>query len=177
MGVPYQYTLSHVLRQRLDYMRTKYQIRAEDFLTFDAIRQAAQCVGRVMRSKNDYGAMVFADSRYNRADKREKLPKWIQKFLRTDRLNTSTEEATSVVRTFLRNMSQPIDHQAMSEILMDAEQLKGESLPTCSDMATEVSEGTKQPLTSSMLGVENMNDVNTSQEYAPNKRPRFEYVE
>ena len=60
---------------------------------------------------------------------------------------------------------------------MDAEQLKGESLPTCSDMATEVSEETQQPLTSSMLGVENMNDVNTSQEYAPNKRPRFEYVE
>lgn len=32
-----------------------YQIRDNDFLTFDALRQAAQCVGRVIRSKRDYG--------------------------------------------------------------------------------------------------------------------------
>ena len=37
-------------------------------------RQAAQCVGRVIRSKADYGLMVFADKRYQRHDKRDKLP-------------------------------------------------------------------------------------------------------
>jgi DNA excision repair protein ERCC-2 len=42
-------------------MRDKYQIRENDFLSFDAIRQAAQCVGRVLRGKTDYGLMVFAD--------------------------------------------------------------------------------------------------------------------
>ncbi|KAJ6337118.1 hypothetical protein OIU76_006899 [Salix suchowensis] len=40
------------------------------FLTFDALRQAAQCVGRVIRSKADYGMMIFADKRYSRHDKR-----------------------------------------------------------------------------------------------------------
>jgi Helicase C-terminal domain len=49
------------------------QIREGDFLNFDALRQAAQCVGRVIRSKTDYGLMVFADSRYNRHDKRSKV--------------------------------------------------------------------------------------------------------
>ena len=34
-----QYTQSHVLRQRLEFMRRKYHIREADFLTFDAIRQ------------------------------------------------------------------------------------------------------------------------------------------
>lgn len=29
----------------------------------DAQRQAAQCVGRVIRSKADYGMMIFADKR------------------------------------------------------------------------------------------------------------------
>ena len=43
------------MRERLNYLRAKFQVRAEDFLTFDAMRQAAQCVGRVLRSKNDYG--------------------------------------------------------------------------------------------------------------------------
>ena len=42
-------------------MRDKYQIRENDFLTFDAMRQAAQCVGRVIRGKTDYGMMIFAD--------------------------------------------------------------------------------------------------------------------
>ena len=31
-------------------------------LLFDALRQAAQCVRRVIRSKLDYGLMIFADS-------------------------------------------------------------------------------------------------------------------
>ena len=39
-------------------MRDNYQIKENDFLAFDAIRQAAQCVGRVIRSKADYGMMV-----------------------------------------------------------------------------------------------------------------------
>lgn len=39
-------------------MREMFQIKESDFLAFDAIRQAAQCVGRVIRSKADYGMMV-----------------------------------------------------------------------------------------------------------------------
>ena len=37
------------------------QIRENDFLTFDAMRHAAQCVGRAIRGKTDYGIMIFAD--------------------------------------------------------------------------------------------------------------------
>jgi len=37
------------------------QIKQSDFLIFDAMRQCAQCVGRVIRGKNDYGLMIFAD--------------------------------------------------------------------------------------------------------------------
>lgn len=62
-GIPYQYTLSHTLRARLDYMRIHHQIKDNDYLTFDALRQAAQCVGRVIRSKTDYGLVILADSR------------------------------------------------------------------------------------------------------------------
>lgn len=101
-------------RERLEYLQTKFHINPSDFLTFDAMRQAAQCVGRydhqpttsthtegttqahiststlvdwaidtfwmrrglmldalwccdgvsVIRSKMDYGLMIFADSRY-----------------------------------------------------------------------------------------------------------------
>lgn len=46
---------------RLEYLRDNFHIRENDFLTFDAMRHAAQCVGRALRGKTDYGIMVFAD--------------------------------------------------------------------------------------------------------------------
>lgn len=88
-GIPYQYTESRILKvcdewifalrgvillshlvfadlnlffqARLEYLRDNHRIRENDFLTFDAMRHAAQCVGRVLRGKTDYGLMVFAD--------------------------------------------------------------------------------------------------------------------
>jgi len=123
IGVPYQYTLSHVLRARLEFLRTNFQLRSEDFLTFDALRQAAQCVGRVIRSKNDYGIMVFADSRYNRYDKRSKLPRWIQQFLSEGSLSLSTDMALDVTRKFLRDMSQPVDSESLRDMLLDADKV------------------------------------------------------
>jgi DNA excision repair protein ERCC-2 len=60
-GIPYQNTLSRILRARLEYLREQFRIRDDDFLTFDALRHASQCVGRVLRGKSDYGMMIFAD--------------------------------------------------------------------------------------------------------------------
>ena len=110
-GVPFQYTLSHVLRARLEFLQTHYQIREADFLNFDALRQTSQCVGRVIRSKTGYGLMILADSRYNRHEKRSKLPKWILQFLEQQYLNLSTDMALDHVRQFLRLMGQPIDQK------------------------------------------------------------------
>lgn len=50
-----------MLQARLEYLRDQFQIRENDFLTFDAMRHAAQCVGRAIRGKTDYGLMIFAD--------------------------------------------------------------------------------------------------------------------
>ncbi|XP_076912985.1 general transcription and DNA repair factor IIH helicase subunit XPD-like [Bidens hawaiensis] len=108
-GVPFQYTLSKILLTRLEYLRETFQIKEGDFLTFDALRQAAQCVGRVIRSKADYGMMIFADKRYTRHDKRSKLPGWILSHLRDAHLNLSTDMAVHIAREFLRKMAQPYD--------------------------------------------------------------------
>ncbi|KAK9676517.1 hypothetical protein RND81_11G082500 [Saponaria officinalis] len=108
-GIPFQYTLSKILLARLEYLRDTFQIKEGDFLTFDALRQAAQCVGRVIRSKADYGMMIFADKRYSRHDKRSKLPAWILSHLRDAHLNLSTDMALHIAREFLRKMAQPYD--------------------------------------------------------------------
>ncbi|KAL5529015.1 RAD15 [Sanghuangporus baumii] len=106
-GVPYQYTESRILKARLEYLRDAYRIRESEFLGFDAIRQAAQCVGRVLRGKTDWGLMVFADKRYARADKRAKLPRWINQYITETAANLSTDMALVLSKLFMRQISQP----------------------------------------------------------------------
>ena len=60
-SIPYQYTESRILKARLEFLRDNHRIKENDYLTFDAMRHAAQCVGRVLRGKTDWGLMVFAD--------------------------------------------------------------------------------------------------------------------
>jgi len=137
-GVPFQYTLSHVLRARLEYLQTHYQIREQDFLNFDALRQTAQCVGRVIRSKTDYGLIVLADSRYSRHDKRSKLPKWMLQFLGEECLNLSTDMAMSHVRHFLRVMSQPVDQEKLREVLLTIEEVQDMNRSLTAEPAADV---------------------------------------
>lgn len=117
-GVPYQYTLSHTLRARLQFLRDTHNINDSDFLTFDALRQAAQCVGRVIRSKTDYGIVLMADARYARKDKRSRLPLWVQQFIREQGINLSTDVAAEQMKLFLRQMGQPIEQAALRSILL-----------------------------------------------------------
>lgn len=110
-------------------MRDNYRIRENDYLTFDAMRHAAQCVGRVLRGKSDYGVMCFADrvcrrpplhlsyllakaffftislncemQRFARADKRAKLPKWINQYIADTATNLSTDMAIGELLAYL----------------------------------------------------------------------------
>ncbi|KAG6003353.1 TFIIH/NER complex ATP-dependent 5'-3' DNA helicase subunit [Claviceps maximensis] len=105
IGVPFQYTESRILKARLEFLRETYRIKENDFLSFDAMRHAAQCLGRVLRGKDDYGIMVLADRRFQK--KRAQLPKWINQGLLDVDTNLSTDMAVSSARRFLRTMAQP----------------------------------------------------------------------
>ncbi|KAF5910440.1 hypothetical protein HPG69_018214 [Diceros bicornis minor] len=126
-GVPYVYTQSRILKARLEYLRDQFQIRENDFLTFDAMRHAAQCVGRAIRGKTDYGLMIFADKRFARADKRGKLPRWIQEHLTDANLNLTVDEGVQVAKYFLRQMAQPFHREDQLGLsLLSLEQLQSE---------------------------------------------------
>lgn len=85
------------------------------------MRNAAQCVGRVLRGKTDWGLMVFADKvrlyfennhglthrqRFARADKRAKLPRWINQYITEVASNLSTDMALTLSKLFMRTISQ-----------------------------------------------------------------------
>lgn len=126
IGVPFQYTESRILKARLEFLRETYRIRENDFLSFDAMRHAAQCLGRVLRGKDDYGIMVLADRRFLK--KRSQLPKWINQALLESEVNLSTDMAVGAAKKFLRNMAQPFkpsDQEGISTwSLQDLEKFK-----------------------------------------------------
>ncbi|KAH6199302.1 general transcription and DNA repair factor IIH helicase subunit XPD [Parastagonospora nodorum] len=105
MGVPYQYTESRILKARLEFLRETYRIKESDFLSFDAMRHAAQCLGRVIRGKDDYGIMVLADKRFNK--KVTQLPEWIQQGLEAKSTKLSIDQAVGNAKAFLKDMSKP----------------------------------------------------------------------
>lgn len=83
------------------------------------MRHAAQCVGRVMRGKTDYGIMLFADKRFAKADKRTKLPRWIQEYLADSKCNLSTEEAVQVRIAVLYILYLLYDISILSFLIVD----------------------------------------------------------
>lgn len=105
IGVPFQYTESRILKARLQFLRETYHIEERDFLSFDAMRHAAQCLGRVLRGKDDYGIMVLADRRFAR--KKAQLPKWIAQAIMDSDVNLSTDMAVASAKKFLRTLAQP----------------------------------------------------------------------
>ena len=63
-GIPYVYTESRILKARLEFLKENYQIKEGDFLTFDAMRTSAQCLGRVIRGKLDEFLWNFLSFQY-----------------------------------------------------------------------------------------------------------------
>lgn len=107
LGIPFQYTELRILKARLEFLRDTYQIKESDFLSFDAMRHAAQCLGRVLRGKDDYGVMVMADHRFKK--RKTQLPKWIAHGLLDADTNLSTDMLVASAKKFLRTMAQPSD--------------------------------------------------------------------
>ncbi|SJL00389.1 related to RAD3-DNA helicase/ATPase [Armillaria ostoyae] len=138
-GVPYQYTESRILRARLEYLRDAYRIRESEFLGFDAMRNAAQCVGRVLRGKTDWGLMVFADKRFARADKRAKLPRWINQYITDTASNLSTDMALTLSKLFMRTISQnPNENQTGISLWTLADVEKAQAKQKADALAMEV---------------------------------------
>ena len=58
------------------------------------------------------------DKRYQRHDKRDKLPAWITQHLKDSHLNLSTDMLLCIAREFMRSMAQPYDRAAVGRSLL-----------------------------------------------------------
>lgn len=70
----------------------------EDWYRSEALRAVSQCVGRVIRHKNDFGVIVFADERFK--DYVTSIPSWIQPSLQ---VGTHFRDTYSALFNFFSN--------------------------------------------------------------------------
>ena len=115
-GVPFQYTESRLLKARLEYARGKFGVSESDYLNFDAMRSAAQCIGRVLRTKQDYGLMILADRRYSSHGKRDKLPAWIAQRIKPGNVDLSVDVLGQIGRHWFREMGHEIGEGVIEQV-------------------------------------------------------------
>ncbi|KAG7471984.1 hypothetical protein MATL_G00103730 [Megalops atlanticus] len=74
--------------QYLDEMRKKPSVGAkylsgQEWYRQQASRAVNQAIGRVIRHREDYGAIFLCDHRFNNSDARSQLPSWVRPYIRT----------------------------------------------------------------------------------------------
>ncbi|OBA28535.1 DNA repair helicase [Hanseniaspora valbyensis NRRL Y-1626] len=106
IGIPFQYTESKILKARLEYMRNNHFIKENDWLSFDAMRHASQCLGRVIRGKLDYGVMILCDRRFTK--RVNQLPAWIRQGMEAcnSENDVDLEVGLNRCKLFLKGMAQ-----------------------------------------------------------------------
>lgn len=52
-----------------------------DWYVLDAVRAVNQAIGRVIRHKNDYAAILLCDKRFNERNIQEKMSNWVREIL------------------------------------------------------------------------------------------------
>ena len=121
VGLPFPNAHSAEWKARLEYISQKAQAQdaavaelgmvkakekgkdaARDFYTNACMRAVNQAVGRAIRHREDYAAILLIDRRYGTAAIQEKLPRWIRD---SSRMGTGVKEAVGEIRSFFNGKS------------------------------------------------------------------------
>lgn len=63
--------------KKKSYIQNKFnREEAENWYYSQTFKSVNQVIGRVIRSKNDYGCVLLFDQRYGRKDITKELPNW-----------------------------------------------------------------------------------------------------
>ncbi|PHH92507.1 hypothetical protein CDD83_7144 [Cordyceps sp. RAO-2017] len=88
VGMPYPNIASPEWKAKMEYIestaREGAKQAARDFYENACMRAVNQSIGRAIRHRGDYAAIILADRRYNTARIRDKLPGWIRGGMRQE---------------------------------------------------------------------------------------------
>lgn len=83
VGIPLAAYKSKAIESKMAYMNRKQfsnrnSLTGSDWYCLDAIRAVNQAIGRVIRHKYDYGAILLCDNRFNHWDKKRYISTWVK---------------------------------------------------------------------------------------------------
>ncbi|KAL0230697.1 hypothetical protein PCE1_004253 [Barthelona sp. PCE] len=130
LGVPYKNVDDPLVVAKFEYqankisrllstMGTEVSLQWTDLLNYDAMACVAQCMGRIIRSRKDYGMMVLADRRFIRL--RKLLPEWVLQRFPADHCSLMTSNVMSVARQFFRANSQALSQEELNKTQLNEE--------------------------------------------------------
>jgi DNA excision repair protein ERCC-2 len=83
VGVPYAEPTPRV-RAQIDYYEKRFQNRGREYgYILPAMKKASQSAGRPIRTLDDWGAIIFLDTRYSTAYSKSFLPAWVTNGMKT----------------------------------------------------------------------------------------------
>ncbi|KAL0102854.1 hypothetical protein PUN28_018269 [Cardiocondyla obscurior] len=85
VGIPYFFKNS-CIKMKMEYNdwnKSKGLLSGSEWYTIDAFRAVNQAIGRCVRHKNDWGAVLLIDERYQQPTNINYLPKWIKKNIKS----------------------------------------------------------------------------------------------
>uniref|UniRef100_A0A182MAW6 Regulator of telomere elongation helicase 1 homolog n=1 Tax=Anopheles culicifacies TaxID=139723 RepID=A0A182MAW6_9DIPT len=94
-------------KEYLDTNRTRENelITGNDWYSLEASRAVNQAIGRVIRHKYDFGAILLCDSRFQSARQQSQLSTWIHSHLRDERNAPKFGTVVGEMSSFFRNMA------------------------------------------------------------------------
>ena len=123
-----------ILKQKyLDDNRNKDNgmLSGNEWYGLEAIRAVNQAIGRVIRHKNDYGAILLCDNRFNSSQNQVKLSAWIQghlKMAQSPTFGPIIGEVGKFFRNCERTLPPPPKRASQVEILKELNELNEDQM-------------------------------------------------
>ncbi|XP_058128146.1 regulator of telomere elongation helicase 1 homolog [Anopheles ziemanni] len=140
--------------------RENEMISGDEWYSLEAARAVNQAIGRVIRHKDDYGAILLCDTRFQQHRQKAQLSSWVQGHLREDRGTTGAPFGSTIgeLSRFFRNLEKTATPAQLRETAVKLEpassqptdvkptyRSKQEAVPPAANVAFQLSDYLQQP--------------------------------
>ncbi|XP_037046467.1 regulator of telomere elongation helicase 1 homolog [Bradysia coprophila] len=114
-----------------NYMATGESLSGEQWYQMEASRAVNQAIGRVIRHRHDYGAILLCDSRFDKTVQKRRLSQWLQRYVRSDSSRRSFDAITNSISQFFRNQrSDPLPVEVTTQTGTQSDILEARAFDT-----------------------------------------------
>lgn len=91
-------------------------LNGQAWYALEATRAVNQAIGRVIRHRNDYGAILLCDVRFQQSSQVQQLSKWIRDILGTSPKSSAFGPVVKELRDFFKNAEKSVRFYSTNRI-------------------------------------------------------------